>query len=192
MQKAWRGGRFTNRTEGRRFRFITSTANRDGLMGIEVGGASVRRTFWEQALKYWHDNQRADGGWADRDGPSDAGSTAGAVTSVLICMKHLGKTRQEALQSKAVSGGLKWLGKNHNAQITKPENQSFYGYLQVLARLGVFANSRKFGQADWFTSTAKVLKNHQRDNGSWPGVGLVRNTARAVLFLAVGSRLPSQ
>jgi len=192
VEKASRGQQFVTRTGGRRLRVPGGSANQEALLGVELSGSSAGRQFWEEALKYWQGRQRADGGWATREGSSDPAATAGAVVSMLICQKHLGKARQEAIQSQHVAKGLQWLEKNHAAQIGKPDNQFPYDYLQALARLGAFANSRKFGEVDWFASTSKVLQKRQQDNGSWAGDNPVLNAARAVMFLAVGSRTPSQ
>ena len=166
-----------------------------GLLGVHAGAQAklpIPRKFWEVVSQRWLRCQKPDGGWSYTSrGNSTATMTTAGLFSVLVCLDHLGKTREAAVQVLAVRKALAWLEEHQpDGDRDRDRERWSHYYLYGAARAGEAGGLTKFGQADWFQGSVATLLGKQAEDGAWSDrYSKEISTAFAVLFLAKGSRV---
>jgi len=142
------------------------------------------------------EQQNEDGGWCyqGRGGASYGSMTAGAVSTLSICLGH---RRQDPLKDTRVQKGLAWLSRNLAFDRAPGDpwgnrgKRFQYYWIYSVERAGSLAGTQWFGDRPWFSEGAANLLAVQNADGSWsdadPGYKIA-NTCWAILFLKQASR----
>jgi hypothetical protein len=135
-----------------------------GVSRGETGGAAAGDDYWRRELMWWLRAQNRDGGWGAYPGEESrhVNSIAAAV-SVLTCLNHLGRSRDEALRHGGMQSALRWIEANYN----NGRNSDPLHFLYGVGRLGAALGTRKIGESDWYDWASRDLIRHQREDGLW-------------------------
>lgn len=142
--------------------------------------------------------------------PETVSMTAAGAGSLLICKRQLAPYRRkvEALSplltpmvaddgrddyrvglsdsqlNQAISGGVRWIGRNLNPTDPAVIGPSPYYGLYGVERVGALSGDRRLGDVDWYAVGANFIQRTQGADGGWTAQhGPVVNSAWAVLFL---------
>lgn len=166
-----------------------------------AGLTLVKPNTWQLALRYWRDQQNADGSWGylPRGGGFDQGTgsmTCAGLASLIIASDELNKGDAEVRgdeviccgqqsTDEAIERGLDWLARNFTAQ-SNPANRGLFDraganagqyhfyYLYGVERVGRMTARRFLGRHDWYREGADVFLNDRPPDslsGFWKGVG---------------------
>jgi hypothetical protein len=167
-----------------------------GLSACMAAGVHPPEDTFALVEKWLTDQQNEDGGWCyqGRGGASYGSMTAGAVSTLGICIGH---RKQDPLKDVRVQKGLAWLSRNlaFDGAPGDPWNNGGkrfqYYWIYSVERAGSLAGTQWFGDRPWYAEGAASLLAGQNADGSWsaadPGY-TVANTCWAVLFLKQASR----
>jgi hypothetical protein len=167
-----------------------------GLTACMAAGIYPPEDTFALVEKWLTEQQNEDGGWCyqQRGGASYGSMTAGAVSTLGICLGH---RKQDPLKDVRVQKGLAWLSRNltFDGAPGDPWNNGGkrfqYYWIYSIERAGSLAGTQWFGDRPWYTEGAESLLAGQNADGSWsaadPGYK-VANTCWAILFLKQASR----
>lgn len=191
-----------------------------GLSAAAQANIEIPKEVWERSLKLWQEAQCQDGGWGykrpqDFDlRPSDTpyGSmTCAGISSLVICLRQLGKNINDIKKDKHIQDGLIWMQKNFSLKENPLVKRSdlwkdlctsgtpcFYYYLYSLERAMTFSETEMLEKIDWYKEGARYLVSRQDKDGGWRDLQAALNdvteppalrTAYAILFLKRASRV---
>ena len=168
-----------------------SVSSRWALLGLHAAyraGVPVKDEAVELARLYWVKCQKGDGGWGHTPESESSGiMTCAGVSSMLI----MGQKGREYLQGELIHNcngnepahgdcvkrrGLDWL--EANFPVEKEGVLEIYKnyYLYELGRTASLVGFRSPELNDWYRQSAEtVLKQQNKNTGSWRGGGLPRD-----------------
>jgi hypothetical protein len=147
-----------------------------------AGGAMVEESYWRRALMWWLRAQNRDGGWGLRGGQDSRHvPTVAAAASVLLCLEHVGRSRDEAIRHGGMQSAMRWVEAFYN----NGKNSNPLHYLYAVARLGTALGMRKIGESDWYAWASRDLIRHQDNNGLWAPRGQPAEASTALGLLVL-------
>jgi hypothetical protein len=167
-----------------------------GLTACMAAGIYPPDDSFALVEKWLSAQQNEDGGWSyqERGGGSYGSMTAGAVSTLGICLGH---RKQDPLKDIRIQKGLAWLARSlvFDGAPGDPWGNGGkrfqYYWIYSIERAGSLAGTQWFGDRPWYSDGVASLLAGQNADGSWsaadPGYK-VANTCWAVLFLKQASR----
>jgi hypothetical protein len=147
-----------------------------------AGGAMVEDTYWRRALMWWLRAQNRDGGWGIAPGQESRHvPTVAGAASVLLCLEHIGRSRDEALRHGGVQSAMRWVEAFYN----NGKNSDPLHYLYAVARLGTALGTETIGESDWYAWASRDLVRHQGKNGLWAPRGRPAGASTALGLLVL-------
>ncbi|MCK5579139.1 MAG: terpene cyclase/mutase family protein [Planctomycetes bacterium] len=171
-----------------------------GLRACLQAGIVIPEDVLRKAKQWWVVSQTADGGWnyAPRGqtgaqpgqlppvNPPPSFSSYGSMTAggvACLCIYDF-FLKKKMRKDASIKRGLSWLADNFtvmkNVKYTNPKKHHYY-YLYALERVGMLAETKSFGQHDWYAEGANYLLANQQKDGSWNNKEI--DTCFAILFL---------
>lgn len=153
-----------------------------GVAWGQYGGVKVEDAYWRQGLAWLLRSQNRNGGWGlGPEKPSaPLPSVAGAAT-LLLCLDHVGRSREEALRHGALQLAMTWVQEH----IAEDPSDHPLQYLFAASHLGTALGEQDITATPWYLQTRRVLLKHQTPRGQWatsPGPSAA-TTALGVLTL---------
>jgi len=163
-----------------------------GMWACDQAGIEVSQQYWQAVQDAWRKNQQPDGGWSykfkpDPGHPVTAAMTTAGVATLFITQDYLslnnGVNCKPPLANAWIDKGMRWMEQNFST-IGKGDMYTWYG----VERIGVASGYKFFGSSDWYQLGADiVVKQQNKNNGSWNYRGGNVGTSYALLFLSRGS-----
>ncbi len=137
-----------------------------GVAWGERGGMKIEDAYWRQGLAWLLRSQNRNGGWglAPEEPSAPLPSVAGAA-ALLLCLDHVGRSREEALRHGGLQVAMTWV-QEHLTHAPEDSTQ----YLFAVSRLGTALGERDLAGVDWYLWTRNALLKRQNSLGGWgPG-----------------------
>lgn len=151
-------------------------------------GFAVESKVFERSARHFLRQKRQDGGAAYSDSireRSYLSMTAGVFGSLQMCVDALERTETTDAKElrtqadRAVERATKWL-EEHLRFPPDGSNWPFYA-LYAVERFGHHADSKTFGDRDWYAEGARFLVDVQLDDGAFATASLIPSRPRGAL-----------
>jgi len=186
-----------------------------GLSAATQANIEIPKDVWEHSLKYWQKAQYQDGGWGYQHLPTPSSKlqprdtsygsmTCAGISSLVICLRQLGKDIKDIKKDTHIQGGLNWILKNFSVTENPLVSSNnflkgcFYYYLYSLERAMTLSETEMLDEINWYKKGAQYLVSYQDADGGWSDTRVAGKdeleppalrTVYAILFLKRASRV---